>query len=1029
MPLLVPSRRVWFLVAVLALTAAGALSFPPAIVGGGSAGARAADAGPLEARSTEPTIRVRTGEHPGYSRIVFDWTGPVGYRLIHGGREVTVEFDRSARFDFAKLGRRPARTIARAEARSTETGVAVVLAVAEGAQVRDLRAGYKIVVDVFARADPPAAGPEAAGLGRPFGEGPAAGEAELTAEVASGGPEAPTVRVVPPLAAAAPLSLLPGRPGVPGVDSDREAEKAGRAEAPPERPSVPATVASRSAATAAATLRFDWSEPVAAAVFRRVGYLWVVFDAGARHDLASLRAAAADVITGIEQLPVERATVLRLVTRGAVSPGLRRDGLAWLIDFGRQPLAPTSPLEPTIETEGPGTTRIAVPIAEPGEPISFTDPEVGDRIVVVPVVPLGHGIGRGYDYPEVRLLATAQGVAIVPRIDDLVVRSLKSGIELASTKGLELSPVPAEVRQRARLERRSEAARVLDLGRWREATPQAIRAERRRLLLAAAGAAEGEEREAHRLALAELSLAQGDAAEALGVLTVVAGDRPAVDGDPRFRLLRGAALMLLGRLPEARGDLFHGSLGDSDEGALWQAALSIAEGGGSIGSALKRGGTVAQDYPRVLRIPLGLLVAEGAIADGDVAEARRHLDVLRIEPLDRRLSGRLEFLEGRLLEASGEFDLAVDRWKESERGHDRPSRARSALARVALEVERDRILRTEAIEQLESLRYAWRGDAFEFQLLSRLGELYLAEGDYPRALRTLRQAVTVFPDQPGVQAITEQMAGTFQRLYLDGLADSLAPLAAIALFDEFRELTPAGDKGNEMIRKLADRLVAVDLLGRAASLLEDQVRHRLDGEDKARVGARLALVNLLDRKPEAALAALAMSAVETLPEALARQRAHLEARSLAETGRSDDALALLEADASLDAELIRADIHWRTRDWPAAAQALNRVARLTGALPGHSLDEAQARYLLNRAVALTLGGDGRALKRLSERYGQAMNATSYRDAFRLIADAGPKSLTDLNRAVTSRVEDAENFQTFLAAYQDRVRKGGLSAIN
>ena len=52
------------------------------------------------------------------------------------------------------------------------------------------------------------------------------------------------------------------------------------------------------------------------------------------------------------------------------------------------------------------------------------------------------------------------------------------------------------------------------------------------------------------------------------------------------------------------------------------------------------------------------------------------------------------------------------------------------------------------------------------------------------------------------------------------------------------------ETGDDMIRKLADRLVSVDLLDRAGDLLNHQVRERLEGEDKSRVGMRLAMIHL-----------------------------------------------------------------------------------------------------------------------------------------------------------------------------------------
>ena len=56
---------------------------------------------------------------------------------------------------------------------------------------------------------------------------------------------------------------------------------------------------------------------------------------------------------------------------------------------------------------------------------------------------------------------------------------------------------------------------------------------------------------------------------------------------------------------------------------------------------------------------------------------------------------------------------------------------------------------------------------------------------------------------------------TFDSLFLAGKGDALPAIDALALFYDFRELTPIGRRGDEMIRRLADRLVSVDLLYQA----------------------------------------------------------------------------------------------------------------------------------------------------------------------------------------------------------------------
>ena len=122
-----------------------------------------------------------------------------------------------------------------------------------------------------------------------------------------------------------------------------------------------------------------------------------------------------------------------------------------------------------------------------------------------------------------------------------------------------------------------------------------------------------------------------------------------------------------------------------------------------------------------------------------------------------------------------------------------------------------------------------------------LGELQIETGLYREGLQSLKRLVTNFADHHLAPDITEYMRATFADLYDAGTIGTLPPVMAIALFNDFRELAPAGTEGDEMIRRLADRLVSVDLLPQAAKLLSHQVEFRLGGQDKARVGARLAV--------------------------------------------------------------------------------------------------------------------------------------------------------------------------------------------
>ena len=112
--------------------------------------------------------------------------------------------------------------------------------------------------------------------------------------------------------------------------------------------------------------------------------------------------------------------------------------------------------------------------------------------------------------------------------------------------------------------------------------------------------------------------------------------------------------------------------------------------------------------------------------------------------------------------------------------------------------------------------------------------------------------------------IQDEAAATFESLFLGGKGDALPPVEALGLFYDFRELTPIGRRGDEMIRRLSDRLVGVDLLDQAAELLQHQVDHRLQGAARAQVATRLTVVYLMNRKPDRALATLQATRVADL---------------------------------------------------------------------------------------------------------------------------------------------------------------------
>jgi hypothetical protein len=271
--------------------------------------------------------------------------------------------------------------------------------------------------------------------------------------------------------------------------------------------------------------------------------------------------------------------------------------------------------------------------------------------------------------------------------------------------------------------------------------------------------------------------------------------------------------------------------------------------------------------------------------------------------------------------------------------------------------------------------------------------------------------------------LQNQMSAVFRRLFLDGEADGMQPVQALALFSDFRDLTPVGADGDAMTRRMAQRLIAVDLLPQAAELLKHQAEQRLDGVARAQVATDLALVHLMDRNPEAALGALASSRTTVLPTALNLERRVIQARALLALGRLDHAMEVIGTDASLDAQAVKAEIHWGQGAWPAAAATLERS--LAGRTSG--LSQAEETRLLKAAVAYSLAGDGAGLARLRGRFGGYVGGARNPDALR-VALAGLNEDGSNAASLTRIVSEADAFAGWVGEMKRRFREKPAPAV-
>lgn len=1040
-----------------------------------------------------PVVGVRTGRHPSYDRIVLDWTGPVDFQVRQGDGQATVMFDRPARVNDGAVRSALPEELRGFSTETTDDGLNVTVPLPNGRSLDAFRSGPKVVLDVKrgavgaaptssspppsaqttpppaapsevppAQAEAPAPSPERSAAERspdqaiapdpaqPVAPAPSPAEqaaAQTFAPTPATAPETPAQdSVPPPLATTSDPSAAAGESGSPLPAT----EGADGVAPPPPDPAgtnvtrmtdtttgviageiVPVTAQNLNDAV---SLRFNWEEQVGAVAFTRGGYLWVGFDRPARFDTSGVGAATAEIGGRAEQVPVAVGSVLRMPVVDGISPRVWRDGNAWVFDLQAQTARPDVALRVDAQMVSPQGPRLFVPVEGAGETILIQDPEVGDRLFLIPVTPLSRGVDGDRNYVQVSLLSSVQGIVVRPRTSLIEIRLLPDGVAIAIEGGMQLSgPVARSAEDPfggARFDgmaRGLPPGRIFDMSNWRRGTENAYLREKQDLQLRVSEAT-SISRSGPRLELGQFYFARGLASEAIGLLRTIAQTDEDLANRPDVKALRGAASFMLGRYEEAEQFLDDTALNGFSEAELWRGAATAAQGKWDEAvEHFARAGEIPGGYPRNFTTDLALLAAEAAILAGDYRGAGAYLDVIAEEAPTPSEAARIDFLRGRVLAAFGDEDAALDIWRRLANGEDRWARVRSERALIEHDLEQGVISPDEAADSLDQLRYAWRGDRLEFELLRELGRLRLKENDFEEGLDALRQAVTFFPNNPETRSVAEELTQGFSDIFTRGASDAMTPLQALALYDRFRELTPVGKAGDQIIESLADRLVRVDLLDRAARLLDRQVKFRLQGQNKARVGARLALIHLLDRQPDSAIKALDESVAPGLEAGLADERRRLRARAIFDLSDAAGALKLLEDDDSRAADLLRADIFWRTQDWVEAAKVFRRLVGDAG-LDGRRLELETAGFILNWAVSLSLSDNSVGLGRLRQIYAGKMDATPYREAFRLITNESDGELGNFMN-LSERFDEIGRFQAFLSSYREKLKNQPLSQTN
>ncbi|MDX1974355.1 MAG: hypothetical protein SFT92_01625 [Rickettsiales bacterium] len=955
---------------------------------------------------------------PDRVRITFEWPETVFFKTRSQGNTLFITFDRAVRPNFATLLPKVKPFVQSATLH--RDGKTIALVFDEPYKIRTFISDNVSAVELVGLANKNRKAKQqlvdAAKLGA---LSPAAGAAEdakpdaAAAATLTATPSQPAAQEAPP-AASAPEAKKPAATAA-GTDAQATGVE------PSEISADGKIKVSVSAAEDNAVLRFPFQERMAMAAFIRANVLWIAFHKPLALNLSDFKDLPRTVVGKAELMSSDKTTIIRMpVDDNIFASVVKEEGgfnLGILLTSKSRPLQ--TPLKMTINTEPPTPANITIAALETAEPITVSDPVVGDKLAIVPLYNIAEGIPANRDFIEFTLLPTAQGIAVVKKSDEVNLATLRNGIRLSSPKGVIVTAdLPEPTISQA--DNAASTATFFPDELWKPSGPNTLFLQTAVLFKRIVESKDPQEANELRLRMAQLYLSRGMAAEALGHLDNINRLNPAYYRSAKLSAVHGLANFMMYRFTMAAKDFAAAELNNNKEIEYWRNMLAdlLGDTDSKAYDYLAMNDDYISKYPAMVRERLAVVAADRSIAAKDYNTALKIFDTLNKDNMLEGVSHYINFLLAKISAETGQETEAFAKWDELAADYRHQFvRANAEYARIAWGLDHGSLSREEAADRLERLRLNWHGDALELKVLSLLGTLYEEKKDYVNAMRVWHMGVTGFQNTASAIDMSRKMQEAFIIMFNEGAADNMPPLDALALYYEYRNYTPPGKTGDQMIERLADRLVAVDLLDQATALLDRQMHFQTEKEQRSHLGAKLASIYLMNNQPQKALLALQDSMYGENSLMLRLHRNRLAAQSMSDLGQTDKAMQTLGQDDSPEAERIRLDVYWRQKNWEKVIQIVEQMLKQRKDITAPvTMDEAEV--LLRLALAYVFQNNTVQLQYLQDYFGPLMAKNPYKQIFDFVTSPDiTVTTTNFDEVVTSMMQTRQ----FLNQYSARVK--------
>lgn len=644
---------------------------------------------------------------------------------------------------------------------------------------------------------------------------------------------------------------------------------------------------------------------IGASIFQRGKDLWVIFDK--RKDFFIPRASFID---SYSQQSDPDSTILKILLKEEIYANISKKKSDWILTFTKTKKNITNSLKPETVSESMVSIR---DIGKAENIITLRDSTVGDILKIVPIKSPNLGIAREENKLDYKILESSQGIAISLVSDQVktIYNEKNQSLDIISTYML------GQTSSSRQKKKASKPILVFSLSELDEASYlQTKEYLQNNLVLSSSNDAKARA----MIDLAKFYFNHAMYQEANAMLNQLPKYSEKLSLAKEQMLEKAVAMGFSNMALEAR-DIYtelKQNFGYDDaieEIELWDR-FNEFQLGNKPASVIGTSKHLIQSYPDEI-------YWEYIFAELDILASKKNVKgmdniIKAIRPsIDISTNNRIKYYKAKYFYLLNQINLAQNILEEvKQNAQNGKEYLMAELQLVKILYEQKRLDWISAVQRLNSLRFVWRGDKYEQQLLMAAAMAYQQNNDVINAIRTYKYILDAFGKHSENNFfVTQQIVDLYRRIFLSNEMQELDDFSVVALFYEFKDYTPIGADGDRVVLGIARRMLNLDLLEMASSILEHQVMYRLRGTERMVTANHLALVLLMDRKPIEALKVLNETDNENFGFMQHQKRTLLKAKALIDMEKYDDALSYIGDDKDPDALLLKSEILFRSARW------------------------------------------------------------------------------------------------------------------